>query len=132
MFFLFSAFWPTKTQKINTIKNYKFLFRLFPIFDKFSWKSKRRGNLRYFAPKMATLKWPKKLDTLCSQIDETRAVGKSWLFLQLFGYTESDSHKSTKKDPIAIRSFSKFACHHFIAKWGCPQNLKKIGEVRDF
>ena len=31
-----------------------------------------------------------------------------------------------------IQSFSKFACHHFIAIWGIPQNLKKIEEVRHF
>ena len=30
------------------------------------------------------------------------------------------------------RTFSKFACHHFVAKKSCPQNLKKIGVVRDF
>ena len=61
-------------------------------------------------------------------IDGNRAIGKLWLFLPLFGYTESDSRKSAqnghKSDPIV-----SFACHHFIAKWGWPQNLKKIGEV---
>ena len=37
-----------------------------------------------------------------------------------------------KKALKVIRSFSKFACHHYIAKWGYPQNLKEIEEVKDF
>ena len=37
-----------------------------------------------------------------------------------------------KKALKVIWSFWKLACHHFIAKWRCPLNLKKIGEVMDF
>ena len=40
--------------------------------------------------------------------------------------------KMAQKCQKVIQSFSKFACHHFIAIWGCPQNLKKIKEVRHF
>ena len=50
-------------------------------------------------------------------------------FLGTFWAAPAKWPKSALK---VIRSFSNFACHHFIAKGSCPQNLRKIGEVRYF
>ena len=44
-------------------------------------------------------------------------------FCDFFGTLRVTSVNRPKKNLKVIRSFSKFACHHFIAK---------IGEVRDF
>ena len=58
---------------------------------------------------------------------------KNWgCFCHFLGTLRVTPVNRPKKALKVIRSFSKLACHHFIAKWRCPQNLKKIGEVMDF
>jgi len=62
-------------------------------------------------------------------LEHLEDYGRFCSFLGALKVTPAKWPKSAKK---VIQSFSKFACHHFIAIWGCPQNLKKIEEVRHF
>ena len=62
-------------------------------------------------------------------LEHLEDCGRFCSFLGALKVTPSKWPKSAKK---VIQSFSKFACHHFIATLECPQNLKKIEEVRHF
>ena len=53
-------------------------------------------------------------------------------FSPFLGDTESDSQKSTEKGPKSDPVVFKIVCQLYIAKWRCPPNLKRIGEVMDF
>ena len=63
-FFDISAFWPLKNKNPNKIKNYKLLIGLFTIFWQIIRKNWSEITVRFWAPKMATLKQPQNMDTL--------------------------------------------------------------------
>ena len=63
---------------------------------------------------------------LLMEIEQLENCGCFSPFLGTLKVTPVNRPKRALK---VIRSFSKFACHLYIAKWGCPPNLKKIVEA---